>query len=72
MTLNYLKAAIALVALVCLTILTAVGAMDSNQSIPIITMIVGYAIGNGIAAKSGDYQPLISKKDSNNGSEEEG
>jgi hypothetical protein len=60
---NPSKALIALVALICVTVLIAVGSIDSNQGLPIITMIVGYAVGNGIAAKKGDpVEPIIGRK----------
>lgn len=60
---NPSKALIALVALVCVTVLIAVRAIDGNQGLPTITMIVGYAIGNGIAARKGDpVDPIIGRK----------
>jgi hypothetical protein len=60
---NPSKALIALVALVCVTVLIAVRAIEANQGLPIITMIVGYAIGNGIAARKGDpVDPIIGRK----------
>jgi len=63
---NPSKALIALVALICITVLIAVGAIDANQGLPIITMIVGYAVGNGIAAKKGDpVDPIIGPKNGN-------
>ena len=64
---NPSKALIALVAVICVTVLIAVGSIDSDQGLPIITMIVGYAVGNGIAAKKGEpVEPIIgAKRDSN-------
>ena len=64
---NPSKALIALVALICVTVLIAVGSIDSDQGLPIITMIVGYAVGNGIAAKKGEpVEPIIgAKRDGN-------
>ena len=60
---NPSKALIALVALICVTVLIAVGSIDSDQGLPIITMIVGYAVGNGIAARKGDpVDPIIGPK----------
>jgi hypothetical protein len=60
---NPSKALIALVGLVCLTILIAVDAITSEAGLPVITAIVGYAIGNGIAAKQGQpVEPIIGKK----------
>jgi hypothetical protein len=48
---NPSKALIALVGLVCLTVLMAVNAIASETGVPILTTIIGYAVGNGIAAK---------------------
>ena len=64
MSVNPSKALIALVALVCMTVLIAVGSIDQNQGLPIITMIVGYSVGNGMAALTNkEVQPIIRKKD---------
>jgi hypothetical protein len=60
---NPSKAFIALVSLICLTILISVNAIDQDAGLPVITAIVGYAIGNGIAAKQGQpVQPIIGSK----------
>jgi hypothetical protein len=60
---NPSKALIALVALICITVLIAVRAINADMGMPIITMIVGYAVGNGIAAKKGDpVEPIIGRK----------
>ena len=63
MSINPSKALIALVALVCMTVLIAVGAIDQDQGLPIITMIVGYSVGNGINALRGtENSGIINKK----------
>ena len=60
---NPSKALIALVGLVCLTVLMAVNAIESQTGVPILTTIIGYAVGNGIAARKGDpVEPIIGKK----------
>ena len=57
------KALIALVGLVCLTVLMAVNAIPSEAGVGMIGSIIGYAIGNGIAAKTGSaVDPIIGKK----------
>ena len=57
------KALIALVGLVCLTVLMAVNAIPSEAGVGMIGSIIGYAIGNGIAAKtSSSVDPIIGKK----------
>jgi hypothetical protein len=53
---NPSKAFIALTSLICLTVLMVHGAIRSDQGLPVLTAIVGYAIGNGIAAKQ--HQPV--------------
>ena len=64
MTFNPSKALIALVGLICMTVLIAVGAIDQDQGLPIITMIVGYSVGNGMAALTNKpVEPIIKKKD---------
>lgn len=63
MSLNPSKALIALVALICMTVLISVGAIDQDQGLPIITMVVGYSIGNGINALRGtDNSGIINGK----------
>jgi hypothetical protein len=60
---NPSKALIALVGLICLTLLIAVEAIAADSGLPVITAIVGYAIGNGIAAKQGQpVEPIIGRK----------
>ena len=63
MTFNPSKALIALVGLVCMTVLIATGSIDQDQGLPIITMIVGYSVGNGMAALTNKpVEPIIKKK----------
>jgi len=65
MTFNPSKALIALVGLICMTVLIAVGSIDQDQGLPIITMVIGYSVGNGMAAiMNKEVQPIIRKKDS--------
>jgi len=57
------KAFILLVALVCVTALMALGRIDTNQGMPVLTAIVFYGIGNGVAAKTGKpSEPIIGPK----------
>jgi len=66
---NPSKALIALVGLICITVLMAVRAIDQNTGMPVITLVIGYAVGNGIAARQGvPVQPIIGIK---HGNEEE-
>ena len=63
MTFNPSKAAIALVGLICMTVLIAVGAIDQDAGVPILTMIIGYSIGNGVNALRGtDNTGIINRK----------
>ena len=60
---NPSKALIALVALILISGLMAIDAIDSDTGMPVITMVVGYAIGNGMAAKQGiPVEPIIGQK----------
>ena len=57
------KALILLVALCCVTLLLALGRITTEAGLPIISAIVFYGIGNGVAAKTGKpSEPIISPK----------
>jgi lipoprotein signal peptidase len=65
---NPSKALIALVGLICITVLMATRAIDQTTGMPVLTLIIGYAVGNGIAAKQGQQvSPIIGMR---HGSEE--
>lgn len=53
------KALILLVALLSLVLLMAIGKVDNSQGMPILTAIVFYGIGNGVAAKTNQQSPKI-------------
>lgn len=58
------KALIALVALICITVLRALDKLDQASFNAIGGLIVGYAVGNGVAAKKGEpVQPIIGPKE---------
>jgi hypothetical protein len=58
------KALIALVALICITVLLALDKLDQASFNAIGGLIVGYAVGNGIAARQGaPVDPIIGRKD---------
>lgn len=58
------KALIALVGLICVTLLMALKSIDQATGMPVLTLVIGYAVGNGIAARSGQtVQPIIGQKD---------
>jgi hypothetical protein len=58
------KALIALIGLICLTILMALEAIDSATGTGMIGTIIGYAVGNGIAARQGKpVEPIIGNKE---------
>jgi membrane protein YqaA with SNARE-associated domain len=57
------KALIALVGLICLTVLMALNAIQEATGTGLIGSILGYAIGNGVAARKGDLvSPIIGRK----------
>ena len=60
---NPSKALIALVGLICMTVLIAIGAIDQDAGVPILTMIIGYSIGNGVNALRGtENTGIINRK----------
>lgn len=63
---NPSKALIALVGLVCITVLMVTDSISQDAGIGLVSAIIGYAIGNGIAAKTGQpVEPIIGKKPKN-------
>ena len=55
MTVNNLpKFVILLVGLLCLTALMIADKIDMASGVPMLTMILGYAIGNGVNARQGN------------------
>jgi hypothetical protein len=58
------KALIALVGLVCITVLMALESIEQQSGMPVLTLIIGYAVGNGIAARQGaKVEPIIGNKE---------
>ena len=57
------KALIALVGLVCLTVLMALNSIEEATGTGLIGSILGYAIGNGIAARQGQpVDPIFGRR----------
>ena len=50
---NLPKSVLLFTALICITVLLAVNSIDESAGLPIISAIVFYGIGNGVAAKTG-------------------
>lgn len=58
------KALIALIGLICLTVLLALGKIDNATGTGMIGTILGYAVGNGIAARTGKpVEPILGPKE---------
>jgi len=53
------KALILLVALLCITVLLSIGKISQEAGLPMVSAIVFYGIGNGVAAKNGKDSPKI-------------
>ena len=53
------KALILLVALCCLTFLLSLGKVTQEAGLPMISAIVFYGIGNGVAARNGKDSPKM-------------
>lgn len=57
------KALILLSALAGIVLLMALGRIDTNSGMPLLTAITFYAIGNGVAARSGKpSEPIVGPK----------
>lgn len=57
---NPSKAALALVGMVCVTILLALDAIATEAGTGMLGAVIGYAIGNGIAAGTGkSVDPIV-------------
>jgi hypothetical protein len=57
------KALIAMVAMIVIAVLMVADSIANEAGTGMLGTIVGYAVGNGVAAKSGkDVQPIIGKK----------
>lgn len=60
---NPSKALIALVGLICITVLMVADSISQDAGIGLLSAVIGYSIGNGIAAKQGiPVDPIIGKK----------
>jgi hypothetical protein len=60
---NPSKAVIALVAMLCITVLMITNSIGSDAGLGLLGSIVGYAIGNGIAAAShAKVTPIIGER----------
>jgi hypothetical protein len=53
------KALILLVALLCITVLLSIGKISQEAGLPMISAIVFYGIGNGVAARGGKDSPKM-------------
>lgn len=61
---NPSKAFILLVALICVTVLMAIGKVPTDSGLPLVSATLFYALGNGVAARSGKpSDPIIGPKD---------
>lgn len=53
---------IVVLSLICITILMIFGTIDSDAGLGLLGLIVGYAVGNGIAAKDNEpVEPIIGR-----------
>ena len=60
---NLPKAWLLALAIIAVTVLMALGKVDGAAGLPVITALSGYAVGNGVAARSGvEADPIISPK----------
>jgi hypothetical protein len=60
---NSPKLIFSIVACACVTVLMAVNSIEPDTGMPFLTLIAGYILGNGVAAKNGDpVEPIIGRK----------
>lgn len=58
------KAFLVLVAMVCITVLMATHTIDQSAGTGLLGSMIGYAVGNGIAARGGKpVEPILGRKD---------
>lgn len=68
MTVNNLpKFVILLAGLFCLTALMIADKIDMESGVPMLTMIIGYSIGNGVNAKQGNESSNVFGRSKKNG-----
>lgn len=61
---NPSKAFILLIGLLSVVVLIALGKISADQGLPIVSAVIFYGIGNGVAARSGKpSSPIIEPKD---------
>ena len=55
---------IVILSLVCITVLLVSNTIDSDAGLGLLGLIVGYGVGNGIAARQGEpVEPIIGQRD---------
>jgi len=60
---NPSKAFILLVGLISVVVLMALGKVSTEAGMPVVSAVVFYGIGNGVAARSGvPVEPVIGKR----------
>ncbi|MGH9184374.1 MAG: hypothetical protein ACRD0U_00925 [Acidimicrobiales bacterium] len=60
---NLPKLAGILVAMVIIGVLMAIGAVDQAAGVPLLTLLTGYLVGNGVAARKGESsEPAIGSR----------
>jgi hypothetical protein len=60
---NWSKLITAITAVISVTVLMALGRLDAGSGVPVITLVVGYMLGNGVAAiKNEVVQPVFARR----------
>lgn len=58
------KMIVVVLALICLTLLLMTKTIEAEAGLGLIGLIVGYGVGNGIAAKNNDpVEPMLGRRD---------
>jgi hypothetical protein len=60
---NWAKLVTAVTAMLCVTVLMGTNHLDPVAGVPVITLVIGYMLGNGVAARNGDpVQPMLFRR----------
>lgn len=61
---NFPKLAVALLVVICCTVLLALNKINETAGMTTIGSVIGYILGNGVAAKNGDpVEPIVKRRD---------
>lgn len=61
---NWTKLVVAVTTILSVTVLLATHSISEAAGVPLITLVLGYMLGNGVAARKGEaVEPIIGPRD---------